>query len=70
MEVHGDLFVRRDWDSEHGRDRRNKGGSGGCEEIDFPDFIRVLFLKGNVFLDLSNRLEGILTRSFPTPDRS
>jgi hypothetical protein len=38
--------------------------TGGCEEIDFPDFIRVLFLKGNVSLDLSNRLEGILTRSF------
>jgi hypothetical protein len=38
--------------------------SGGCEKIDFPDFIGVLFLKGNVSLDVSNRLEGILARSF------
>jgi hypothetical protein len=38
--------------------------TGGCEEIDFPDFIGVLFLKGNVSLDVSNRLEGILAPSF------
>jgi hypothetical protein len=41
-----------------------KTRTGGCEKIVFPDFIRVLFLKGNVCLDPSNRLEGILTRSF------
>jgi hypothetical protein len=38
--------------------------SGGCEKIDFANFIGVWFLIRNVHPSLSNRLEGILARSF------
>jgi hypothetical protein len=38
--------------------------SGRCEKIDFADFMGVWFLIRNVHPSLSNRLEGILARSF------
>jgi hypothetical protein len=30
--------------------------SGGCEKIEIADFVGVLFLKGNLYLRLNNRL--------------